>query len=319
MLKKLRHSIKRDGFTLIELLAVIAIIALLVGVLVPGMKNFKNHAKRLKQKSNIRNAEIGLELFYKVFKRYPISKSVNVFGASNKVVCGAQHLTEALVGRDERGFDLESEWHEFDESSLGLYDSDETTPGGLRSINRRKNPFIELRDTGAFLLEQIYDAAALSGASLAGKTLLSGDSATVATDGSKRAPVLTDVFGTRRPGVDGKVGTPIVCFIASTKYSKHKEVPQVVPPADDVKKWRYNYYDNALIFKLPHIKDPTIQHRYNPDYIDPKTGETGKQLFYKAITNQNSNYEKPYNPNTYIIISAGTDGIFGTKDDVTNF
>jgi prepilin-type N-terminal cleavage/methylation domain-containing protein len=316
MLKKLRHSIKRDGFTLIELLAVIAIIALLVGVLVPGMKNFKNHAKRLKQKSNIRNAEIGLELFYKVFKRYPISKSVNVFGASNKVVCGAQHLTEALVGRDERGFDLESEWHEFDESSLGLYDSDETTPGGLRSINRRKSHFIELRDTGEFLLEQIYDAAALSGASLAGKTLLSDDSATVATDGSKRAPVLTDVFVTRRPNLDGKVGTPIVYFKSSTKYNKHKKVPQA---SDDVTKWRYNYYDNAWIFNLPNIKDPAIQHRYNPNYTDPDTGETGKQLFYKAITNQNSNYEKPYNPNTYIIISAGTDGIFGTKDDVTNF
>ena len=70
------------------------------------------------------------------------------------------------------------------------------------------------------------------------------------------------------------------------------------------------------------LKDPTDldkQHRYAPGYTDPETGETGRQLFYKAITNMDSNYEKPHNPSTYIIISAGTDGIFGTKDDVTNF
>ena len=319
MSKKIRHSVDRDGFTLIELLVVIAIIALIVGILAPGLKGFKDHAKKIKQKSNIRNIEIGLELYYDKFQRYPISEYVNVFGSTNNVVCGAQHIAEAMVGRDEQGFDPETKWHEFDEDPDHVYDSDTTTADGKRSMNRRKTPYIEFRHTGAFLLEQMFGPASLAAASFGGKSLLAGDAATVDTDGSKRAPVLTDVFTTRLPGMEVKIGSPIVYFRASTKYTMHRSVPQ---PGDDFSKWTYNYLDNAWIFKLPHLKDPDNpekQHRYDPDYIDPDTGEEGKQLFYTAITNKNSSYEKPLNSKTYIIISAGTDGIFGTKDDVTNF
>jgi len=42
-------------------------------------------------------------------------------------------------------------------------------------------------------------------------------------------------------------------------------------------------------------------------------------LFYETITNPGVSYEKPFNSTTFILISAGNDGIFGTKDDVTNF
>jgi len=320
MSKKLRHFIRAGGFTLIELLVVIAIITMLVAIFTPGLMKFKDHARKLKQKSNIRNAEIGLELYYERFKSYPDSEYLDVFGSTNKVVCGAQHMVEALLGRDERGFDPETKWHEFDEDSDNIYDTHENTPKGVRSINRRRGPYLELRDTGAYLLDQLYGAAFLSAATYKGKTLLSDDTATDPEDGSKRAPVLTDVFTTRLPTTGERVGTPLVYFKASTKYAKHKEVP--LATTLNFSQWRYNYDDNAWIFKLPHLKDPDDlekPHRYSPDYVDPDTGETGRQLFYKAITNRNSNYEKPYNPTTYIIISAGNDGIFGTKDDATNF
>lgn len=321
------HPIKTEGFTLMELLVVIAIIMMLVGLLAPGLKNFKDHAQRLKQKSNIRNAEIGLELYYERFKHYPDSAHVNVYGSTTKVVCGAQHLAEALVGRDERGFDPETKWHEFDESpaalgGMSLYDSDKTTQAGEDSMNRRKGPFIEYRDTGAYLLEQLYDTTYLAAASYNGKTLLSGDTATVDTDGSRRAPLITDVFSTRRDGVREKVGTPIVYFRANPKYDTHDDNAAAADLTEaDVKRWRYNYYDNAWIFKLPNLKDPDNtdkQHRYDISYTDDD-GKTGIQLFYEDITNYNANFPKPHNEHTYIIISAGTDGIFGTKDDVRNF
>ena len=320
MFNKTKHSINRCGFTLIELLVVIAIIALIVGILAPGLKGFKDHAKKIKQKSNIRNAEIGLELFYDKFQEYPDSSWVEDNLDSSKVVCGAQHLVEALVGRDEQGFDPRSKWHEFAEPA-DLYDSDATT--GKRSINRRKAAFLEFRDTGAYLLEQLYDAPYLAAANFKSMTLLSGDAAAAAgvtTDGSRRAPILTDVFSTRKPGLDEKVGSPIVYFRADPKNTMHRE--NGPRQGDNLDQWTYNYEDNAWIFQLPNLKDPDNlekQHRYDPAYVDPDTGEKGVELFYQAITNKNSSYEKPHNPKTYIIISAGTDGIFGTRDDVTNF
>ena len=45
----------------------------------------------------------------------------------------------------------------------------------------------------------------------------------------------------------------------------------------------------------------------------------GIENFYADITNPRVSYEKPYNPNTFILISAGWDSVFGTKDDITNF
>jgi hypothetical protein len=32
-----------------------------------------------------------------------------------------------------------------------------------------------------------------------------------------------------------------------------------------------------------------------------------------------SGISRPYNPKSFILISAGFDGIYGTKDDITNF
>jgi len=50
-----------------------------------------------------------------------------------------------------------------------------------------------------------------------------------------------------------------------------------------------------------------------------KPNMNGVWLFYNAITNPKMSQPRPYNMNTYILISAGHDGIYGTKDDICNF
>ena len=43
-------------------------------------------------------------------------------------------------------------------------------------------------------------------------------------------------------------------------------------------------------------------------------------VFYEMLTQrQDGNFFRPYNKSTFIFISAGYDGVYGTKDDLTSF
>lgn len=63
--KKTRHA-----FTLIELLVVIAIIALLLSILVPGLKKAKDYSKRVVCGSRLKQIGMGLKLYADAFKEY---------------------------------------------------------------------------------------------------------------------------------------------------------------------------------------------------------------------------------------------------------
>jgi hypothetical protein len=55
------------------------------------------------------------------------------------------------------------------------------------------------------------------------------------------------------------------------------------------------------------------------DATDPTYPDKG-QLFYKVTRNEKApSIHQPYNKNTYILIAAGHDGIYGTRDDICNF
>jgi hypothetical protein len=57
-------------------------------------------------------------------------------------------------------------------------------------------------------------------------------------------------------------------------------------------------------------------------YDNPKrlTEGEGPVLFYKETWNQNVQVpgNRPYRADSYILMSAGFDGLYGTKDDVFN-
>ncbi|MCP4707660.1 MAG: hypothetical protein GY869_03460 [Planctomycetes bacterium] len=74
----------------------------------------------------------------------------------------------------------------------------------------------------------------------------------------------------------------------------------------------YDYHDNAAI-----TTDTTDNGRQklHPNFDSP-------EKFYQYIRNPQSgdgSDDLPYNPDTLLLISAGRDHQFGTKDDITNF
>ena len=316
---RIRPVRSRPAFSLIELLVVIAIIAMLTGVLVPGITVIRRVAKRLKQASVFHGYRTGLELFSKDFNNYPDSKTLPVGGAAN-LVCGAQHLAEAMMGIDQKGFDPKSKWYSPSYVGTDIYASiaSGSTPAEVAaSENRRREIYVEQKDDGCYALADLYDVAA--GGSIAPVYSPLGFT-------QARAPVLTDIFKKKRVElttatgvtVKVKVGTPVLYFKASTATDKFKGTL----PLGDHTKYIYNYEHNRAIIELGTVMDPTVKHKYDESESEIVNGTSlnGLQFFYHKIMNPNIDaFEKPYNPNTFILMSAGPDGVFGTKDDVTNF
>jgi len=318
---KMRQGKRRfwseSGFSLIELLVVISIITLLIGFLATGIQGVKRHATNLRQKSNFHAIEVGLELFEKDYDDYPPSRVLpDATTTTEPLVCGAQHLAEALVGRDMRGFDPESNWYApaEDETIYANEDDKGSTPEDeAASRTRRWKLFIELKKMGAFVMHDLYEN--YTGAVYSTKDPCVPE--------SFRAPVITDIFRQKKIKVFYKdrsewVGSPILYYKANSASRLFKKIPE---PSDELAGWIYNYEDNRGIIELGTIKDPEVKHHFSEGhtYTDEGQPRTGVHLFYETITNPKVSYDKPFNAATFILISAGRDGIYGTTDDITNF
>ena len=95
-------------------------------------------------------------------------------------------------------------------------------------------------------------------------------------------------------------------------------------------RWIYNYEDNRDLIDLGTVKDPAKKHKLDQsETVSDGSGTyNGMEYFYKTIMNPqfrtvdgsgNPTGDRPYNSNKFILLSAGWDGVFGTKDDITNF
>jgi len=297
-----------NGFTLIELLVVISIVVLLIGILVPSLRGAIRAAKNLKQKSHFHAIDISVEFFRDDYDNYPDSAVLPSITASSDLICGAHHLVEAAIGRDLKGFDPKSTWYvHVDQSDTEIYASSakgSTAEEIEASKNRREGPYLELKkDMGVYTIDEIYSGN-IGGiySSLAGPTV----------------SVITDVFNKTKITLKNdtmiKSGPPILYYKAdrSSKLWPIMTGPEPVPgpQADKVDQYIYNYKDNDAIVQLNSMRDISLEHELDKDDGDK---------FYKMLNNKKLPYPGPYNPNTYILISAGWDGIYGTMDDVTNF
>ncbi len=301
---------KKNGFTLIELLVVISVIAMLVSILSVAQRKVKIVSKNLKQKAAFHAGEVSLELYEKDFGSYPDSALVDGGGT---FVTGAQRLAEAFFGRDDRGFNPKSKWHP-DLDAAGLYD--------ISTLKDRKTPYFERKRVGFYTVYDLWGGS--NGASMIYDC---GGS----TDPTQWSPVFTDVFKKSRvtlaSGESDKVGMPVLYFKADpTKQFRIDSTtglpldPVTNADSDEYSQWVYNFNDNLPILQLPWLRDPAALVLHYPDEDKDPIDEEMTQVFYEKLTQrQDGNFYKPYNKSTFLLISAGYDGIYGTKDDLTNF
>jgi hypothetical protein len=123
--------------------------------------------------------------------------------------------------------------------------------------------------------------------------------------------VLCDVYAQKRSGTGSKkTGTPILYFRARTQYSQQNYSLN----GNDNTTVIYNYDDN---FNLLNLGMPNDGVGFTVD--NAGTGDDYEN-FENMIVNENvQTIRRPYRADSYILISAGKDGDFGTADDVFNF
>ena len=297
MRPKVKNPDSKPAFTIIELLTVLSIIVILIGLLVPSLNKVRRYARLVKQKAQFHSIQVAMDLFSAELEEYPPSGAL---GADNKSYCGAMKLAEAMVGQDLLGFHPDSAWRSdgFDGSGTTNLYPDETavTPQEYsENLKSRKGPYLQLDNANAYPIGHIY-----------------GDDNCAPFDAN--SIVLCDVYTRVKDTYTGKkIGMPILYYRADTSKSKH----DYTDPDNSI----YNVLDNDELVKLGIPWDPAHVHPIDSTGGTTSTGGTSDiKIFYDMTWNPDiSTTDRPYNSDSYILLSAGFDGEYGTRDDVFNF
>lgn len=328
------------GFTIVELLTVMSVIAILIALLVPALGLVKDYAKEVQQRSQFHAIEVGLELFSKDFGSYPDSME-NQFSTTPVVApvtadpsnyCGANKLAEAMVGLDFFGVHPDTafrsdnmNWRTTQAGGLEgyrVYHPDTDDMGNPlhmetaeENVDARKGPYLDLENANAFPMTDVYQAGTLGGVG-AGFNTTSNPA-----NNDFPSLVLCDVYSEKRPS-GKKTGMPILYYRARRAYREQDWESNPNGRADDV----YLYDDNFHILQLG-----TPENQLPHPLADGASGNLGTAIagsvsnqdvddFQRMIVNNKiTSIKTPFRKDSYILISAGKDGVYGSPDDITNF
>jgi len=283
---KNKRLVNNSGFTVVEMIVVVAVIAILVGLLVPALNTVREIANSVKQRAQFSSISSALEAFQADFGDYPQSYENGyecAIGAPN-IYCGAQKLAEAMVGYDAFGFHPDSVFSRHNTTDQ----CDDTAPGPVYdymdpcNLDDRKGLYLELETANAVKVGNLYASMAIG---------LEPDTY-----------ILTDTFGkVKNLTTQKQTGMPILYYKADTSNFLHSDDPL------DFDLNIYDVRDNTEIINVAPPFDDSLSHNLPVD-------------FYELTMNPNfTSPPRPYRAETFILQSAGPDGLYGNGDDVFNF
>ena len=285
----MRPKNKKTGFTIIEILTVLGIIVILTTILVPALSAAKRFSKVVSQKGQFHELAKGLEAFSHDYDGYPESTDDSLTDNSIPAYCGAMKLCEAMVGKDNLGFHNDSQFLA-DHTAVPMplyFDTFLTLPytaAQLENLQSRKPLYLE-KNFRTCSVDQVWTTT----------------TPFVSTfNDVQRCQILSDIFYNFKISTGQKVGMPVLYYKANPNGTTNA----LGLAATNY----YNYDDNTNLVALGTPGGG--EHPFN----------AVNQKFYDAIRNTDVGMiDVPNNKDTYILISAGRDSLYGTEDDIYNF
>jgi len=286
---------KYSGITLIEILMVAGIIVVLAGLLIPAMTFVRKTANVTKQRAELNTIELAITTFKNDDGDYP--PSLGTCPVNTADYSGAQILAEALCGWDLLGFHPDSRWRsdgrDCGGGSPGIYRrplDPANNAQDRQNLQERRGPYLDMANISVFKLDQLFGTVS----SLEGNTY-----------------VLCDVFGVRNLQSGNRrvlAGTPILYYKANPA-SKDPNISTTY--SDRI----YDVEDNRYLVALNKLTPSgSVGDAHRLGY-----NANNYKNFYDFISDTRGAIPWSYNPESYILISAGPDGEYGTRDDICNF
>jgi len=307
-------KLEKRGFTIIEVLTVISIIAILITLTVPSMNAARRYAKNVVQKGQFHDIEGALEVYKNEFGDYPDSTD-NGIDTKNphdpSHYCGAMKLCEAMMGKDGLGLNIDSNFtcdHSDPGGGFPLYAWEPVPPPPEDNLRNRHEPYLAGRGFERYPIFEV----------LKGSTVFTCNVNSAAT---ARCEVISDAFhrfrdvhispmGERRK----KVGMPVLYFKA-VEYGVGHEYTGASSYNEDNN--IYSILDNLAL--IEHVW-PRMEDEYHEWARAREPDGGGPAKFYEDTRDSAvAALSVPHNTDSYILVSAGWDGLYGTHDDIFNF
>jgi len=279
-----------------------------VGILLPSITAVRKVVLETKQHAQIASIELAVQAFKNDYGDYPPS-DWRYMNNNARDYSGTQMLTEALLGWDLMGFHPDSQWRSDGEDRNGnmVYRTDDTFTENERIENLRERQGIYLEEgrNYVFTIEQLFGNNNYN---------LEEPETFVLCDEYRFKKV------TENSGERVIAGAPIL-------YYKAKPFKKTISLNVNAEERIYDYMDNLTLVRAKEWQDENgnvIVKRDDAEHplVDP-SGQY--EFFYERYiidskaSDPDNNRFWPCNPDSYLLISAGYDGLYGTEDDITNF